>query len=182
LLLRVAAQLVRDDYAWLSSCSPQQLAEEPHGCKPIPLRLDEDVEDNTVLIDGAPEIMRDAVDLQEHLVQKPFIAGSSTAPSQAVCIPLAELVAPPSNRFLADQHAARSHQLFHVAKAHAAACAAARFYPIRSFRFLVSRKRAVTLPVCRRLQIQRTGLPTTAMSGKRGLLVLPLLRRTNGTD
>jgi hypothetical protein len=52
---------------------------EPHRCKPIPLRLDENVEDNAILIDRAPEIVRDAVDLQEHLVEMPFIAGSSSS-------------------------------------------------------------------------------------------------------
>ena len=70
---------------------PQQLAEEPHGSKSVPLWLHENVEDNTVLIDGSPEIMSDAVDLEEDFVQMPFVTGSSTPSSQAVGIRLPNL-------------------------------------------------------------------------------------------
>ena len=87
----VAAQLVRNDHARLASGGPQQLAKEPDRGKAIPLRLHEDVEDNTVLIDGSPEIVSDAVDLEEDFVQMPFVAGSSAPSSQAVGILLPNL-------------------------------------------------------------------------------------------
>ena len=69
-----------------ASCSPQQLAKETDCRESIPLRLHEDVEDNAVLIDRSPEVMSDAVDLEEDLVQMPFVAGPSTPSPQAIGI------------------------------------------------------------------------------------------------
>ena len=87
---------------WSASCGPQQLAKEPDRGKTIPLRLHEDVEDDPVLIDSSPEVVSDAIDLEEDFVQMPFVTGSSTPSSQAVGILLAELVAPAPDRFVAD--------------------------------------------------------------------------------
>ena len=36
--------------------------------KPVPLRLNKNVEDNTLLIDSSPKVVRDTVDLEENLV------------------------------------------------------------------------------------------------------------------
>ena len=90
----VAAQLIRNDHAWLMSGSTYQLTKEPHRSKSIPFRLYQDVEDNTVLIDCSPEVVSDAVDLQEHLVQMPFVSGSGSPSSEARGILFAELIAP----------------------------------------------------------------------------------------
>ena len=83
--------------------------------------MNENVQDDAVLIDRSPEIVSDAVDLEEDFVQMPFITGSSTPSSQAVSILLAELIAPASDRFVADHHSSGSHHFFHIAKAHAEA-------------------------------------------------------------
>jgi hypothetical protein len=40
--------------------------------------LDEDIEDYTVLIDRSPEVMSDAVDLEENFIQMPLSTGSSS--------------------------------------------------------------------------------------------------------
>jgi hypothetical protein len=48
-------QLVGDDHAWSAPSCRQQLAEEPDGSKSIPLRLHENIQDNTVLIDRSPK-------------------------------------------------------------------------------------------------------------------------------
>ncbi len=53
---RVAPQLVRDQAAGQPALSLQHLAKEAHGRSPIPPRLDEDVEEVTVLVHGSPEI------------------------------------------------------------------------------------------------------------------------------
>ena len=45
-------------------------------------RLDEDVEHVAVLVDGPPQILTTAVDLQEHLVEMPLVAGSGSAAAQ----------------------------------------------------------------------------------------------------
>ncbi len=113
----VAAQLVRNDHAWLASGGTEQLTEEPHRSKSIPFRLYKDVEHNAVLIDCSPEVVSDAVDLQEDLVQMPFISGSGSPSSEAVGILFAELVAPTPDGLVADQHSASCHHLFHIPEA-----------------------------------------------------------------
>ena len=46
--------------------------------------LHEDVQHVAVLVDGPPQVLPIAVDLQEDLVQVPFVAGSGLAAAQAV--------------------------------------------------------------------------------------------------
>ena len=70
----ITAQLVSNNDARLASGCPQQPAKEPDGGKPISPRLHENVQDKAVLINRSPEVMRDAVDLEEDLVQMPFVA------------------------------------------------------------------------------------------------------------
>jgi hypothetical protein len=69
------AQFVGNHYAWSARRCTQQLAEEPHGSKSIPPWLHENIEDNAVLIDRSPEVMRGSVDLEEAFIQMPFIPG-----------------------------------------------------------------------------------------------------------
>ena len=64
----VAAQFVSNDHPRSAPGGPQQLAEEPDGSKSIPSRLDENIQDNTVLIDRSPEIACDSVDLEKDLI------------------------------------------------------------------------------------------------------------------
>jgi hypothetical protein len=49
----IAAQLVRYNHAGPNPRGSQQLAEKPHGRESITPRLDEDVDHNTVLINGS---------------------------------------------------------------------------------------------------------------------------------
>ena len=101
----ITAQLVSNNDTRLASGCPQQPAKEPDGGKPISLRLHKNVQDDAVLINRSPEVMRDAVDLKENLVQMPFVAGPGTSSSQAIREQVAELAAPAADRFIADQHA-----------------------------------------------------------------------------
>lgn len=87
----IASQLVRHNHARSLSRDPQQFAKEPHGSKAIPLWLNKDVEDNPILIDRTPEIVRDAIDLQEHFIQVPLVTDPVTPPSQTSDIRFAEL-------------------------------------------------------------------------------------------
>jgi hypothetical protein len=51
----IAAQLVsHDDARAAMAAGPQQLAEESHSRESVPLWLNENVDDDTILIDGAP--------------------------------------------------------------------------------------------------------------------------------
>ena len=113
----VAAQLVSNNDARSSSRGPQQLAKEPDGSKAISPGLYENVEHDTILIDSSPEIVSDAVDLEEHFIQMPLITGSSTSSSEAIGILFAEFVAPTPDRLVADEHSAGRHQFLHISKA-----------------------------------------------------------------
>lgn len=115
----VAAQLVSNNDPRFAASCPQKLAKEADCSETIPLRLNQNIEHNTVLVDGSPEVVSDAVDFQEHLVQMPFVSGPSTPPPETVGILLAELIAPTPDRFVGDQHSTDGHQLFDIAKAHA---------------------------------------------------------------
>ena len=114
----VAAELISNNDARLASCAPQQLAKEPDRGKPVPPRLHKDIQDDTILIDRSPEVVSDAVDLEEDLVQMPFVTGPGTPSPQAIDILLAELVAPAPDRLVAEHHSTSRHYLFNIAIAH----------------------------------------------------------------
>ncbi len=77
---RVAPQLVRDQAVGQPALSLQHLAKEAHGRSSIPPRLDEDVEEVTVLVHGSPEISALPLNRCEDLVQIPGVAHTATAP------------------------------------------------------------------------------------------------------
>ena len=54
---RVGAQLVGDQSSRDTALGFQQLPKESDGCSPIPVRLQEDVQDVTVLVYRAPQIL-----------------------------------------------------------------------------------------------------------------------------
>ena len=66
---RIAAQLVRDQTVGRPALSFQDLAKEAHGGPAIAARLDQDVEEVAVLVDGPPEILSSAVDRHEDFIQ-----------------------------------------------------------------------------------------------------------------
>ncbi len=113
----VATELICNNDARFAPRYRQQLAKKADSRKPIPLRLHENIEDNAVLINRSPEVMSDAVDLEEHLIQMPFITGSSTPPPETVSILFAELIAPAPNRLVGEPHTTCCHHLFHITKA-----------------------------------------------------------------
>jgi hypothetical protein len=70
----VATQFVCNNHARPMPTALQQLPEEPYGSKPIALGLHQNIDNGSLLIDGAPEIMLYSIDLQKHFVEEPFIA------------------------------------------------------------------------------------------------------------
>ena len=116
----IASEFIGNDHARMTtSRSPQHPAKETYGRESIPPWLHKDVEHNAVLINGSPEVMSNAVDLEENVVQMPLVAGSSTPSPEAIGIRFAELVAPAPDRFVANHHATCGHHLFYITKAHA---------------------------------------------------------------
>src|SRR3712207_3007815 len=80
----VAPELVRDDHTRHILTSFEQLAEELlRGCL-VPSALYQDIETVPILIDGSPQILRLAADLQEHFIQKPLVARSCASTSELI--------------------------------------------------------------------------------------------------
>jgi hypothetical protein len=66
---RVVCELVRDDDAWLDAAlTVEYPMQESLSGSLIASLLDQDVQYDTVLIDGSPQPMAFATDLQRHLV------------------------------------------------------------------------------------------------------------------
>ncbi len=83
----VAAQLVGDQPPRLTLLALQQLAEKTFGSPAVTTRLDEDIEDVAIVIDGTPEIVPPSLDGDEDLVQVPSVAppALSTLEPASVC-------------------------------------------------------------------------------------------------
>ena len=71
----VALELIRDDHARHVLKTLQQLAEESLRCFLTSLTLHQNIKDIAILIDGPPQIMLLALDLQKHFIQVPFSPG-----------------------------------------------------------------------------------------------------------
>jgi len=73
----IALQFVGDDPEWLLALTAQQSAKEPLGGTLIAARLQQNINDITILIDGTPKILLLAVDSDEEFVQIPSITEAS---------------------------------------------------------------------------------------------------------
>src|ERR1700761_8612335 len=90
----VAAQLVGHNHPWFIPQALQQPLEEALRRLRIATGLNEDVEHNTILVDGTPEIMLHALNADEHFVEVPLVAGAWPATSQATSDTGGEFPAP----------------------------------------------------------------------------------------
>jgi hypothetical protein len=70
-----------------------------------------------VLVDRAPPVMGGAVDLHEHLVEVPFVAGAGSPPTSLGSVVRPEFRTPGPDRLVADHHTAGKHRLLNVAQA-----------------------------------------------------------------
>jgi hypothetical protein len=73
----IARQLVGDDPKWLLALTAQQPAKEPLGRTLIAARLQQNIDDITILIHGPPKTLLLAVDSDEEFVQIPGITEAS---------------------------------------------------------------------------------------------------------
>ncbi len=111
----VAGQLVGDDHARHVGEALEQAAKELLGSGLIAPGLHQDIEHGAVLVDGAPQIVLRAVDLDEDLVEMPLVAGPWPLPPERIGVALAELAAPLADRLVAQDHAPLGQELLHVA-------------------------------------------------------------------
>jgi hypothetical protein len=97
----------------------QQALEEPLRSVGIAPGLNQNIEHNAILIDGAPKIVQLALDPNEHLVEVPLVSWSWPTASHAVGESCAEFQAPASHRLVGDDDAALSQDQLHIAQAEA---------------------------------------------------------------
>jgi hypothetical protein len=95
-----------------------QPLEETLGSRAISPLLHQNVQDNAMLVDRAPQIMQNTADANEHLVQVPRIQGAP-APVQPSGEVAAEFRAPEPNALVAHDDAAFGENQLDVAQAKA---------------------------------------------------------------
>ena len=79
----IGAQLVGDSQLGRKALLLEQLAHQPYGRPFIPARLDQQIEDFALLIDGTPEVHAPAGDPHDHLVEVPSVARPGPPRAQA---------------------------------------------------------------------------------------------------
>ena len=115
----VAAQLVGHEPHGFLSLTLQQSAKESPRCTPVPTGLYEDVDQVTVLIHRAPEILALTVDRHEDFVQEPRISESTLSSLQLPSVVGAELPAPLANGFVGHDDSSFGQQILNIPEAHA---------------------------------------------------------------
>ena len=115
----VTAELVGDDHPRHRPGPLQRFPEEAPGCGLVAPVLQQDVEHVPVLVDSPPQVLLHPVDLDEDLVEMPFVARPRAASAQGRGVGGTEPARPLVDRFVADLDAALEHQLLDIAQAQA---------------------------------------------------------------
>src|SRR3984893_1656250 len=113
----VTLELVCDDHPRNIPQALQQLAEEPRGRGCAAPALDQDVEDISVLVDGAPKIVLLAADTDENLVHVPLVARLWPAPLQRIGEDPAEAQTPLADALVADHDPTRRQDQLNITQA-----------------------------------------------------------------
>ncbi len=79
--------------------------------------LDQDVQNDSVLVNGSPQPVAFAADPQRHLIQMLLVAGAYSSPPQPCGEGGAEFGAPLADGLVADDDATLAEQILHVAEA-----------------------------------------------------------------
>jgi len=101
----ITPQLVGHDHPRHILQIPQQASEEAPRRFGVAAGLNEDVEDDTILINGAPEVVLHALNSDEDFIHMPLVAGLWSAASQAAGETRGEFLAPASHRLVGDDDA-----------------------------------------------------------------------------
>jgi hypothetical protein len=113
----IACQLVGDNHPRHIPQTLEQFMEKPLGCFGVSPRLHQDVEHVAVLVNRTPQIAPLAIDLDEHLIEVPFVARAGSARAQLVGVVLSECGTPGADRLVGDHHPAGQQQFLNVAQA-----------------------------------------------------------------
>jgi hypothetical protein len=114
----VAGELVGDHHPWLGTGLPvKHTTQETLGGNLIAPLLDQDVQNDSVLVNSSPQPVAFATDLQRHLVQMPLVASSHSASTQPSRESGAELGAPLADSLMADDDPTFREEILYVAEA-----------------------------------------------------------------
>ena len=113
----VTAQLVGHQTHGFLALPLQEFLKESPRRTPVPTRLDEDIDQITVLVHCTPEILTLTVDRDEDFVQKPRIAEAALASLQLPGVIGAGLLAPLPNGFVRHDDAACGEQILDIPEA-----------------------------------------------------------------
>jgi hypothetical protein len=114
----VASQLVSHDHPrHILQTYQQPPPEEALGSIGIAPVLNKDVEHNAVLIHGTPDIVLNALDLDEHLVEIPLVPRPRAPAAQAVGKAQAEFPAPAPHSLTGDDNASLSQKPLNITQA-----------------------------------------------------------------
>ena len=111
----IAFEFVGDDHPWDVAQTLEELAKESLGGALVAPRLNQDVEDITVLIHGPPKVEALAIDAEINLIQMPLVAPAGGAAAQRVGEVLAKFQTPLADRLVGDNDAARGQQFLDIA-------------------------------------------------------------------
>jgi len=115
----VAAQLVSHETHGCLSLTLQESSKESPRRTPVPAGLDEEVDQVTVLVHGAPQILALAVDRDEDFDKEPRVAEATLSSLQPPGVIGAELPAPLPNGLVRHDDASFGQQILDIPEAQA---------------------------------------------------------------
>ena len=115
----IAPEFVGDDHPRRILQALQQTLEEPLGGFRIPPVLHKDIENHAALIHGTPQVMLNALDPDEHLIEVPLVSRPRPTASQTMGKALAKFPTPAPHRLIGHNDAPFSQEQFHVAQTEA---------------------------------------------------------------
>jgi hypothetical protein len=113
----VALQFVGDHPEWFLALTSHQSTKESLGCMLIAPRLQQNIDDISVLIHRTPKIMLQPIDFHEDFVQIPNITKASLFLPQTPGIVRSEFPAPSPDGFVGNNDAALRQKIFHITEA-----------------------------------------------------------------
>jgi len=107
----VGSELVCDHHTWRRDRAFQKPLHKPQRRRGVPSPLDEDVENEAVLVDRAPEPVCFASDREDDFIHVPFVAASRRPPADLVGERLTEFLSPLAHGLIGHTDPTRSKHL-----------------------------------------------------------------------
>ena len=115
----IALQFVGDDPERFFTLTSHQSAEEPLGCLLIATRLQQNVDDITVLVNGTPKILLLTVNPDEQFVQIPSVPETTLLFLETPSKVGSEFPAPSPDGFIGNNNPAFGEEIFDITEAQA---------------------------------------------------------------